>query len=237
MIGQFLIEYIFVFIFNNKYYKNCNLYDVINTLEYKEKLNNYINNNTLLIVGVVAIVFIPVLYYIYRKYKTREKLDLKNAIIFILLGMSISLVYNLLINFIDNSYYSINQTPLYIQIISSGIIGPGLEELLFRGIVYNKLNKFNKVNTAMILSTLIFSIFHFSLVTSIYTLFIGYILVYVYEKYKNLKYSMIIHMSANITSIVFMKLILKQNFIINIIFFTLSMLIMLKIIVFNKKKN
>ena len=35
--------------------------------------------------------------------------------------------------------FEINSIPIMVQIICSGICGPILEELVFRGIVYNKL--------------------------------------------------------------------------------------------------
>ena len=61
MIGQFLINYIFVLIFNFKYYSNTNLYEIINTIEYQNKLDNFLNNHILLIIFITSIIFLPLL--------------------------------------------------------------------------------------------------------------------------------------------------------------------------------
>ena len=225
MIGQFLIEYLFVAIFNNKYYHNTDLYDIINSLEYKTKLNNYINNNTLLIISIISIIFIPLFYLIYKKYKVNTKLEVNKVIKVIVLGIIISLTYNLYLNIIID--YKISKIPIYIQIISSGILGPIIEELLFRGIIYNKLKVFNSTNKAMILSTIIFSILHTSLIDIIYTLFIGYILVYIYEKYKSIKYPIIMHITSNI-SVILLGLLISLNIIyLNIILFIICLILLL----------
>lgn len=223
MIGQFIIQYLFTFYFNNKYYSNKNLYDIINTYEYQNKLNNYINNHILLILLITTIIFIPILYKVFKKYKSCEKIKFDKF--YIILGICVALTYNLYLSFIIP--YQVSNLPLYVQIISSGIIGPILEELLFRGIVYNKLKEFNKVSTAMIISTIIFSLMHFSLIDSIYTLFMGHLLVYVYEKYKNLKYSMIVHIFSNVSVIIIGLVIVWNNLILNLSLFVIYLITIL----------
>lgn len=228
MVGTFFIQYIFVVIFNNKYYHSTDLYSVINTLEYQNKLNNYINNNTLVIMFIILIIFLPIFLILFNKYKSNTKLYLNKVILCIILGISLSLTFNIYLNLIN--IYNISKLPIYVQIISSGIIGPILEELLFRGIIYNKLKEFNNTTKAMIISTIIFSLFHSTLVDIIYALFIGYLLVYIYEKYKSIKYPIIIHISANI-SVILISLILSLNlFILNIILFILCIIVLLIII-------
>lgn len=217
MIGQFLIRYIFVFLYNNKYYKNSDLLKIINTDDYQNKLNTYIDSKTLLIIFIVAIIFIPILYIQYKNYKKYNKLEMLNVFKVIVIGICISLIYNILL-IIFFCGYSIPSIPLYVQIISSGIIGPILEEVLFRGIVYNKLKEFNSTKKAMIISTIIFVFFHTRFIDSLYTLLIGYLFTYIYEKTNNLKYPLIMHMSANTIIIILSPIILGQSFVMNIEF-------------------
>lgn len=221
MIGEFLINYIFVAYFNYKYYPNINI-DIINTIEYQNKLNNFINNNTLLIIIITCIIFIPIFYLIFRKYKNNTKIKFNLVIKYILLGILFSITYNLYLSFITN--YNISKLPIIVQIISSGIIGPILEELIFRGIIYNKLKEFNSIKKSMIISTIIFSLMHFNIIDIVYTLLIGYILVNIYEKNKNLKYPIILHISLNI-SVILLGLIIQISNILNIILFSICILI------------
>lgn len=233
MIGEFFIQYLFVAYFNFKYYSNIDLYSVINTIEYQNHLNNFISNNSLLIIIISSIIFIPVFYLIFRKYK--EKCQLNNIKYFIFIGIILSLTYNLYLSFIID--YKVSKLPIVIQIISSGILGPILEELLFRGVVYNKLKKFNSIKKSMIITTIIFSIIHFNIIDCIYTLFIGYILVYVYEKYKDIRYSIIIHISANI-AVILLGLFINISIVLNIILFIICLFVIFLLwFKYNKNNN
>ena len=69
-IGQFFINYIFIAIFNLKEkgtMNNSEFIEYIKTLEYQEKLNNYINSKTLYIILITTIIFLPILYKIFKK--------------------------------------------------------------------------------------------------------------------------------------------------------------------------
>lgn len=223
LIGEFLINYIFVSYFNYKYYANTDFISIINTIEYQNKLNTFINNNTLLIIFITGIIFIPVFYLLYKKYKIINKLKFNYVIKYILLGVLLSTTYNLYLSLIID--YKVSKLPILVQIISSGIIGPVIEELLFRGIIYNKLKEFNNTNKAMIISTIIFSLVHLNIIDMIYTLFVGYILVNIYNKHNNLKYPIILHISLNI-SVIILGLIIPISYIVNIILFSICILIL-----------
>ena len=226
LIGEFFIQYIFVAYFNNKYYSNTDLYSIINTIEYQNKLSTFINNHTLLIMFITSIIFIPLFYLIFKKYKTNINLNINIVIKYILLAILISIIYNLYLSIITN--YQISKLPIIVQIISSGIIGPIIEELLFRGVIYNKLKEFNSIKKAMIISTIIFSIVHFNIMDIIYTVFIGYILVYIYEKHHTLKYSISFHITANI-SVILLSLIISYSIILNIILLIICIIILIMI--------
>lgn len=117
------------------------------------------------------------------------------------LGISLSIFLNMLIFkcfSIPKTKYSLN---LIINIISSGLIGPIYEEILFRGIFYNKLLKFNSPKKSLIITTIFFSLIHFSLIKMLYALILGYIFTKIYQKDNSILSPIIIHVSANITSI------------------------------------
>ena len=234
MIGTFFIKYIFVVIFNNKYYKNTNLYNVITDSNYQNKLNNYIDSKTLLITLIISSIFIPIFYLILKKNKTSAKFKLSKISKYILLVTSI---YNTYLSIITN--YQISSLPIFIQIICSGIIGPIIEELLFRGIVYNKLKEITSSEKSMLISTIIFSLLHFSLSDIIYTFILGIIFVYIYEKNNNIKYPIIVHISANISVILLSIIISLKNIFINVGLIVINLLILLLIYSKNQldKKN
>lgn len=224
IMGQFLIQYIFVSIFNSKVKGNLSndeFLQYIKTDEYITKLNNYINEKTIFIIIITMIIFIPLFYNLYKKYSMKNDFSFKNIFVPIVFGVTVSLIYNItlynlnnIINFTD--MFKLSSLPLFTQIISSGICGPIIEELIFRGIIYNKLKTFNKSIVAIILTSLIFSVVHLNIVECIYTFGVSFILIYLYEKYKTLKAPIIMHMSLNITIILVLPLIIKGFTIFNL---------------------
>ena len=246
-ISQFLIQYIFVAIFNNKErigYSEKDFFKYIKTIEYQEKLNNFINSKTLLIIFITMIVFIPILTIVYKKYKKENSFRFKNIFIPMLMGICISLIYNITLYNLNNSINFTNifepsKLPILVQIISSGICGPILEELIFRGIVYNKLKTFNKPMIAIVLSSIIFGVVHGSIVNIIYTFGVSFILIYLYEKYKTLKAPIIMHMFLNTTVIVLLPLISRNFIIFNtyLLIISIVLLVLINFKIANKNKN
>lgn len=139
------------------------------------------------------------LIYIIIKFKN-IKLNFKyNYFPYILLGISISVIYNMII-FKLGIKFEVTSISLILDIISSGIIGPIFEELLFRYSLINNLNKFNNNILCIIISSFIFAICHSGIITIIYAFIIGLFNSYLYLKKKDILVPITIHISANIIS-------------------------------------
>lgn len=249
-IGQFFVILIFTFSFNNNIYNNLvqnnsnlsteeinemfNLYT--SSDEYSTSLTNYINDNTLWIVLIVAVIFIPLLIF---KYKKQKKLNFKinkNIIFVILVGFSISILLNLIIINI-NKLFNINNNLLdykyLIQtIIASCLLGPIIEELLFRGVMFNKIKTFNNLNVSILLTTFIFAFFHDSITQMIYAFIIGYICIKLYVEYDTLLVPIIFHISCNLVVPLLNNYLVNLNYIYTILIIIVSLIIF---IIFYKK--
>lgn len=88
--------------------------------------------------------------------------------------------------------------PVWLGILSYGILAPLGEETVFRGIVYGKLKKVCGVPTAIFLSGLAFGLFHGNLVQAVYATVLGIVLALVYEIYDNILIAMLFHGIANL---------------------------------------
>lgn len=89
-------------------------------------------------------------------------------------------------------------TPVWLGIISYGILAPLGEEVVFRGVVYGQFKKVMKVPLAIVLSGLAFGLFHGNLVQAVYATVIGILLALVYELYGTLIAPMVFHGIANL---------------------------------------
>ena len=162
-----------------------------------DNLTNFINNY-----GGIILILTNIIYIIYIIKKNRIKVNKYNLIDNypkIYLFISIPLFLNSLILLINNQ--KIPTINIYIALFGSVIIGPILEELVFRYLIYNNLNKFNKKNTSIILSSLIFALVHNGFINIVYAFIIGTILTIIYSKNKNIKEVIILHMVANLMSL------------------------------------
>ena len=148
-----------------------------------DNLTNFINNY-----GGIILILTNITYIIYIIKKHRIKVNKYNLIDNypkIYLFICIPLFLNSLILLINNQ--KIPTINIYIALFGSVIIGPILEELVFRYLIYNNLNKFNKKNTSIILSSLIFALVHNGFINIVYAFIIGTILTIIYSKNKNIK--------------------------------------------------
>ena len=219
----FLFQFILIFLLSYYYVSNGN--DV-------NLFNDYLSAKQIYIALIVAIIFIPLLINDYKKYKKQTNTKI-NYFYLIILGVILSLMYNVFayyLNFVLKTSLFDNSNNIAITLLSTGILGPIIEELMFRGIIYNELKSKYSNMKSILITTIFFAIIHINIIQILYALIIGFILIFVYEKYNNIKAPIILHMASNITTTLFLPLLIKNNLIINygIFIFSLILLIILK---------
>ncbi|SHH25696.1 CPBP family intramembrane glutamic endopeptidase [Clostridium grantii] len=77
------------------------------------------------------------------------------------------------------------------------IFGPMLEEILFRGIIFNRLREEMPVVIAALIQAIIFGVMHGNPLQFLYTVALGLIMAYVYVKTDSLWLSMVVHITYN----------------------------------------
>ena len=117
-------------------------------------------------------------------------------------NMFVSILTMFMPKFMLDSYMGTQQaifgSSIAIQFLAGGIMGPIVEELLFRGLIYNRAKRMTGVVPAAIISAVLFGIFHGNWVQAPYAMIVGIMAVFVYEKYKSITAPILFHMSANI---------------------------------------
>ncbi len=90
---------------------------------------------------------------------------------------------------------------LLIEIITLCVIGPMVEELVYRGFVYQRLRYKGGRSMAVLLSALLFGALHFNLVQGVYAFTLGLLLAYIGEQTGSLVTAAAAHMAANLASV------------------------------------
>lgn len=161
------------------------------------------NDDTVNFVVNYATYILIVFNIIYIIYLLRKNIILcrktKPIIPFIMLGIGFSSFCNMIILKINTN--EVVEMNILFLILSSVLVGPLIEEILFRNILVNKLEKFNNKIVTILLASFIFAIMHNGIVNIIYTFILGIILNIIYLKNKNLLYPLLVHSSANLISL------------------------------------
>ncbi len=87
--------------------------------------------------------------------------------------------------------------PLWTRMLCYEIVAPISEELLFRQVIYKRMQKIAPVWVAVMVSALLFGIYHGNLVQGIYAFIMGVILALVYEWTGSFLAPVFFHMVAN----------------------------------------
>lgn len=88
--------------------------------------------------------------------------------------------------------------PLWAGIVLYGFVSPLAEEIVFRGIVYNRLRRQYTRWIAIAGSSLLFGLYHGNAVQALYGFVLGLLIAILYEKYGSFTVPVLLHSAANI---------------------------------------
>ena len=139
--------------------------------------------------------------------KEQKNLSFQTALALVLSGAGLSLGLNFLFavtGFTGSSeqYSRVAETqfalPLWLACIFYGVLSPIVEEIVFRGVVYNALCRSTTSIMGIVGSALLFGAFHGNVVQMVYAALMGIGMAFFYQKYKNLSAAILFHGAANV---------------------------------------
>ena len=184
IIITYLLSYLIIII-------SCLIYTILG----HHNLDKFLNNTCSYI--LLLFYFLTIIYLLKKNYQKEPSLPIKNYFSLILLGTSIATLFNMIYFYFYLPPKS-STIPILLAIISSGIIGPIYEEILFRYLLYNRLKKHYSLHKSKLITTIIFALIHLNPIKIIYAFILGYILNINYEYHHNIIAPILIHISANI---------------------------------------
>ena len=94
------------------------------------------------------------------------------------------------------------QNPLLL-IITTVILGPLTEEMVFRGLTYRRIRSYVGVRKAILFSALLFGIYHMNIVQFLFAFVVGCLFAWLYEKSGTLLVSIGAHMLINLYAAIY----------------------------------
>lgn len=162
-------------------------------------------------------------YFLYNKLlranpfkasKIGFRLNFKNILISMAIGAATLFGLNSIISVFDALFQAMGHIPkdmplpltngwwLALNLVLLAVVPAIVEELLFRGIIYNGLKQYGK-KTAIIVSAVLFALIHGNVDQTVYPILFGIILAYIVYKTDNIVYAMIAHFVNNAIVLVF----------------------------------
>lgn len=188
-----------------------------NAAELSENLMEKYNQYALHMTFITAVICIPLFSFLLhrdrkkREFQPKQQLSIGTCIISAVIAVLACLSLNNVISMsglmnLSKTYTEVSKVlysgGIVFELICVGIVIPIAEELLFRGVVFNRLKDFVRPVYAIIFSALLFGAYHFNLVQFVYACLIGIILAYLYEETKSIITPVLGHIAANTASVV-----------------------------------
>lgn len=182
----------------------------------------------MIIVGFHLTAF-PVFCILMKKLPSSPKGEAKTmkigkVIRLFIIGMATLYLFNLIsvgINYligmlkgspVANPYAAtVEASNIFFTFLVAGIIAPIIEEILFRGILLDKLRVYGE-KVAIWVTAIAFGLFHLNTSQSLYATALGVLLAYVAVKTNRVKYCIILHMAINIMGSLIVPLLLTAGY-------------------------
>ena len=130
----------------------------------------------------------------------------KSSLITITLAITSSVAINILFIWLhltesSETYSRVAEHQYGVSLVTGlilyGIISPLAEEVVFRGVIYNRIRRNCSITAAVFLSALLFGLYHGNIVQGAYGFLMGILLAYTYERYGRFFHAFLFHASAN----------------------------------------
>lgn len=178
-------------------------------------INQLHNGNNQIIISSACnyILVLPIFIYLMRKIDStdidKEKLSIQTIAKYFCVALTLMWAGNLIglgitalighattSEIINPIEHLIQNTNIYVNAIIVVMLAPIFEELFFRKLLIDRTIKYG-AKLSILLSALLFALFHGNLNQFFYAFFIGGFFAYVYIKTGNIKYSIVLHGFVN----------------------------------------
>lgn len=190
--------------------------DVTDTAEITRMITEKILEQSMtmtLISGILALLTYWIVFLIRKKKFAQEvklrKIPVKGILAVLLMGITFNIVISTLLATIPfpdawMETYQQNSSVLtggneVISFLATVFMAPVLEEIVFRGLIYDRLKKGMPAVVAAIISSLAFGLMHGTIIWMMYAFVLGVVLVIVFERFHSLFANMLLHFGFNLT--------------------------------------
>ncbi|MCQ2529880.1 MAG: CPBP family intramembrane metalloprotease [Lachnospiraceae bacterium] len=178
-------------------------------------LDMAMNDNFALITCIALAITLFVEYIYYRSdFVVKETALIRkpvNIILLIVFGALLAHGLSLLISLlnidgllgnysnVENEIFGASAVFVLIRVV---ILTPLAEELIFRGLTFNRLKNYTNFWVAAIISSALFGLYHMNLAQGVYAFLYGIVMCLIYDIFQNLWATILLHFAGNLLSVI-----------------------------------
>lgn len=187
-------------------------------IDFLYEAADYMLENIGVVTVLTGVMVLPFLFRLMRKDNKkfgtidtgRYKYPLSSYIFIIIGSVSLCIGLNCLMMMsglveISESYEAtadaLYNMEIMLQVIGLGIIIPLAEEMLYRGVIYRRLQNVFNIKVGIVMSAIMFGMVHGNTVQIIYGFIAGLVFAWLYSEFNSLKVPVLAHCVMNLTSI------------------------------------
>ena len=135
-------------------------------------------------------------------------------------ALGLNFLYELLgITQLSQSYADVAEmqyaAAIPVGLLLNGLLVPVVEELLFRGVLYNRLKKYTSYRYAIVCSAALFGFYHQNLVQGTYAFIMGCLIAWFYERFGRFHVAVLAHALSNLAAYALTLWAAKNGFAVN----------------------
>jgi len=244
MLAQFLASSLVMFFF---FFKNIGSLKFSTDLMYlQEEMDNFISQYTP-VIYIVSFIISILGYFIVFKIQKRNivkeagfsKMHFYKFFILIFVGIAANIVVDFILNAIvyyfdlEHSFSEYNvliekilsSNSVILLLLSTGILFPILEEVIFRGFIFNELKKNISITKAIVIQAFLFGLLHLNLIQGSYAFLLGLFFAYIYLWTESILGPITLHIGINSYTVLATKF--PQLSVDNILLLVLSVFVLI----------
>lgn len=213
-IGYIVLYLVIYFVYQTKFL----IYALIGAMIFGHKftessIQSYMMSAAVPVIFPAAVVSLIFYWLLLRgrkinmfEYCRFKKVKPLNILLIIMIAIGLSVIIAIFVNFaikyipqykeISDMFSNSTSNPL--SVLCLVLVGPVIEEIIFRGIIFNDLRAHVNVAAAVIIQAFVFGLYHMNLMQGIYAGVIGLVFGVIYVWTKSIFASMTAHITFNI---------------------------------------
>lgn len=214
---QYLVTFCATLMFMNSAVAPEAVLNDAQTLELRNAAYEMLNKNVVLISGIASVISIPIFYrmlnkeWMKRPYRLQTLKPVYKKYIYVaLVAIGLTVAFNLGVNAFEFFRYDVDYAriargiysePLYLQVLVIGFLMPISEELMFRGLVFERISNYGSETAGAVLTSLLFGLYHGTMIQLVYAFVFSLLMIFAYKRCGSFIAPMIFHIISNLSSL------------------------------------